>query len=326
LIGIEIPVSPNGSGLFTQHAVDARSANAEPARDCRRTELFLAAQAKDFNSIDRRLTPRQVTAMPKLTMHMRVELAVALIAGVFALAAAGLSVWSVQRTDANARAIAQLQAANAHDIAQLKIDYDKLKTATQHQNEISKFSEPLARSAYDLQSRLYNILKQKLIEVYMVHGDNRERSYVIENTSFLIAQYFCWAELVRREIQFIDLGENQKTLELTRLQDTISSLWLTDEYPRVLRIFAGEQKAIGDALVNIGPQRPECMDYGTFLKSFNKGANPLIDFVRSDVASLDHDLNLATERLTGLQHSLIDLLEMLDPNYIRFPKAKRTKV
>jgi len=118
--------------------------------------------------------------MAKLSMNMRVELAVALIAGVFSLGAAGLSVWSAHRADANARDIAQLQGENAKAIKQMQIDDEQLKAATLHQKEISKFSEPLARSAYDLQSRLYNILKQNFIEVYMTNGDNRERSYVMD--------------------------------------------------------------------------------------------------------------------------------------------------
>ena len=110
---------------------------------------------------------------------MKVELIVALIAGAVALASAGGTVWSSIRngehSDANERAIEQL-----------KIDSDRLKAADLRRKEISKLSEPLARSAYDLQSRLYNILKQNLIEIYLVHGNDREKSYVTNNTVFLI--------------------------------------------------------------------------------------------------------------------------------------------
>jgi hypothetical protein len=138
---------------------------------------------------------------------MGVELVVALIAGTVALVSAGGTIWSSIRN-------AEHSGANAKAIEQLKIDNDRLKTIAQRQREISNFSEPLARAAYDLQSRLYNILKQNLIEIYLVGGNDRETSYVTNNTAFLVGQYLCWSELVRKEIQFIDLGESKKTREL----------------------------------------------------------------------------------------------------------------
>ena len=67
------------------------------------------------------------------------------------------------------------------------------------------------------------------------------------------------------------------------------------------------------------------MGYGAFLKAFDKGANPLINSIRADVNSLDKGLAQATERLKKLQHALIDLLKMLDPEYLRFPEKRRSK-
>ncbi len=250
---------------------------------------------------------------------MEAELVVALIAGAVALASAGGTVWSsvrnAEHTDANAKAIELL-----------KIDNERLKAAYQKQKEISKFSEPLARSAYDLQSRLYNILKQNLVDAHLVHGDDRGRSYVINNTVFLVGQYLCWTEIVRREIQFIDLGESTKTRKLLHLQDTITGLWRTDQQGPIFRIFAGEQRAIGETLIQTGAQGSECMGYGAFLRTFNNGTSPLIDALREDVMSLDNGLSQASERLTNLQRALIDLLEMLDPEYLRFPEGRRSKV
>jgi hypothetical protein len=169
------------------------------------------------------------------------------------------------------------------------------------------------------------LIRQNLIE-YLTHGNERERSYVTNNTVFLVGQYLSWTELVRREIQFIDLGESAKTRELLRLQDDIYGLWGTDQYPRLFRIFAGEQRALGEALIQRGVRGPECMGYGAFLKNFSDGTNPLIDALRGDVALLESGLSQATNRLTQLQHALIDLLKMLDPNYLRFPENRRSKL
>lgn len=249
---------------------------------------------------------------------MRVELIVALIAGAVALASAAGTIWSsmrnAERSNGNAKAIEQIRIAN-----------EQARSAAQRRQEISRFSEPLARAAYDLQSRFYNILNQGLMSVYLVQGNIREKSYIIENTTFLIAQYLCWTELARREIQFIDLGEASKTRALLRLQDRIYSLWGTDAQPAVLRIFAGEQRAIGEALIQTTARGPECMGYGLFLKTFAKGVDPVIDAVRDDVMSLDTRLAQAISRLTNLQHALIELLDLLDPDSLRFPKDRRSK-
>jgi hypothetical protein len=101
---------------------------------------------------------------------MKTELLVALIAGAVALASAGISMWNGWHSDANAKAIAAL-----------KIDFEKSEAVAKRQREISKFSEPLARSAYDLQSRFYNILKLDLIGAYLVNGNDREKAYVIDD-------------------------------------------------------------------------------------------------------------------------------------------------
>ena len=65
------------------------------------------------------------------------------------------------------------------------------------------------------------------------------------------------------------------------------------------------------------------MGYGAFLKTFSTGVNPLIDALRADVMSLDSGLSEATDRL---QNALIDLLKMLDPEYLRYPEDRRSKV
>jgi uncharacterized protein HemX len=73
---------------------------------------------------------------------MKVESVVVLIAGAVALATAGYTAWQTSKTAEGAN-------ANALAIEQLKIESDE----AQRRREISGYSEPLARAAYDLQSR-----------------------------------------------------------------------------------------------------------------------------------------------------------------------------
>jgi hypothetical protein len=210
--------------------------------------------------------------------------------------------------------------------AQLARDRAQEERITDLERIVSRYREPLGHAVYDLQSRLINILKQGLIERYVIQGDGRTRSYIENNTAFLIAQYFAWTEIIRKEIQFIDLGESEKTRRLTRLRDTVYSLWQTDSFHPLFRVFAGEQRAIGESMILEGPRGPECIGYGAFLKSAAHQNDYLIAALRSDTMQLSTLLPAARPRLAKLQHALIDLLSFLDPDGIRFPLDRRTKV
>jgi len=198
-----------------------------------------------------------------------------------------------------------------------------------------KYSEPLGRAAYDLQSRLFNIAARpdaenpqrgRFLEVYLRGGDERTRNYAARNTLFLIAQYFAWTELARREIQFIDLGEDHETRRLATLQDEIYSLWQTDGYDPLLRIFAGEQRAIGERLIHDSARGPECMGYASFLDYYCAKPDPLLSALELEILSLATSLERARPRLVAMQHALVDLLEFIDPQFVRFPKRTRAKL
>ena len=232
------------------------------------------------------------------------ELLIALISGAVALFAAALAVWGQFRS---ARVSAELERIRLTE--QKRIESEET---------LSRYREPLARAAYDLQSRLYNILEQNLIAAYFDNGGERERSYVVENTAFLVAQYFAWTEIIRRDIQFIDLGQDDQTRELARLQDEIYALFQTDAYGRTCRIFAGEQRAIGERMIRDGSRWPECAGYGAFLDQLTRNPDPLLEPVRQDVRRLSTELVAARPRLVALK--------FLDSDFIRFPRDRRSKV
>lgn len=209
------------------------------------------------------------------------------------------------------------------DLALQKAEADR---RAETERTARQFSQPLGRAAYDLQSRIFNIIKSNFLTAYLKNGDKRTHSYAIKNTLFVIAQFFAWTELVRREIQFIDLGADEKTRQLSRLQDNIYSIWQTDKYGPLLRIFAGEQRAIGERIIRDGSRGPECMGYASFLDFYDSCKDPLLRAVEADVAALGANLPKALPRIIALQHALIDLLDFLDPSFVRYPKKNRTKL
>ena len=235
-----------------------------------------------------------------------------LISSVVAIVAAAIAVWGQLRVK-RVEAQLELQKAEAGR-----------KAATQQ--TARRFREPLGRAAYELQSRIYNIVRGGFLPVYLKAGNDRTRSYAINHTVFVIAQYFAWTELIRREIQFIDLGADEETRRLAQLQHRIYAAWQTDRYGPILRVFGGEQHAIGERMIWEGPRGPQCLGYASFLDYLNRDPDPLICALQSDVESLANQLENALPRLTDLQHSLIDLVAFLDPGAVRFPEKNRTKI
>jgi hypothetical protein len=242
-----------------------------------------------------------------------VSLIPSLIAAIAAIAAAVIA-WRGGLSTKRVEAQLALQKAEADRRAETE------KTA-------QKFREPLGRAAYDLQSRIYNIIKSDFLNAYLENGDERTKKYAIKNTLFVIAQYFARTELVRQEIQFIDLGADEDTRKLSELQDSIYSIWQTNAYGDPLfRVFAGEQRAIGERLIRECARGPECMGYASFLDFYQEHPDPLLTAVEADVAALGTNLPRALPRLIALQHALVELLDFLDPNYVRFPEKNRSKL
>ncbi|HME33165.1 MAG TPA: hypothetical protein VKG65_10465 [Terriglobales bacterium] len=235
-----------------------------------------------------------------------------IISAVVAVGAAVIAIWGQVR-------VKKVEL----DLAFQKAEADR---RAETEKTARRFREPLGRAAYDLQSRIFNIVKVGFLDLYLQKGDKRTRSYATKNTLFVIAQYFAWAELVRREIQFIDLGADEQTRKLTELQDNIYAIWQTTEYDPLLRIFAGEQRAIGERLIREGPRGPECMGYASFLDFCKEHPDPLLCALEAEITALGPSLERAIPRLVALQHSLLELLAFLDPAEVRFPKRRRMKL
>jgi hypothetical protein len=91
-------------------------------------------------------------------------------------------------------------------------------------------------------------------------------------------------------------------------------------------LFAVEQQAVGEALRQLNAKgKWECMGYGTFLKTFPRGADKLIDALRDDVETMRGGIEPATERMTRIKSSLAELLDLLDPAAVRFPEYRTPK-
>lgn len=188
------------------------------------------------------------------------------------------------------------------------------------------YLEPLIRSAADLQSRIYNILKGDFIERYYYNENKRHQDYVINNTMFLFSQFFAWTEAARIDVQFLSLKNNKKTKKLIELQDNIYSIIQTDKMGPRFVFFAGEQRAIGEKMLKKSVGGYECIGYGEFINSDMLKNDTLFNELRKEVINMTKTISSYSLRLQTIQHALIELIDFLDPKKIKINDKIRTRI
>lgn len=188
---------------------------------------------------------------------------------------------------------------------------------------VSSYREPLLRAADSLQSRLYNILKKNFLSTYL--DKSGYQTYAINSTLYAFAEYLDWVEILRRNLRFLDLGEEEKTQELEVKLRKISEDLLTDKFSPYFKLFRVEQNAIGEIMIvqREKAAHEECMGYVEFTRRLS---DPLfaqwVERLRSDVIAQAAD-PANNERLIELQKALVALMDELDPKFIRIPKDVR---
>lgn len=259
------------------------------------------------------------------------------IVGVMAVVAsvvvAIITAWVTTRntkiqTKSQVEALEKQVAAQERQLAAQERRAD-LQREDEAERVLRKYRDPLARASFDLQSRLHNIALGEFLEDYLRRGIESEQEYALESTLYVVGEYFGWVEILRREIQFLNLRDAGKNRMLSRLLDDVSRTFLTKLPDTTLRLFRNEQRAIGEVMMTAGAggASRECIGYAAFVKW---RGDP--EFARW-FASLELDVKLlATDpashmgRLVALQHKLVDLLDFLDPDYQFFPEGQRQKI
>jgi len=198
---------------------------------------------------------------------------------------------------------------------------------------MARYRDPLLRAAFDLQSRLYNIAEQGFLRRFHTDEDPEAREYAATNTLYVIGEYLGWIEILRREVRFLDLGDQERNRVAVDLVDDVRQAFLTDRFGPALRIFNGQQRAIGELMSeqSTGPSdgkvRLECIGYAEFVTRLREP-----DFarwftrLRADIDNMADAGEADLERLVALQNALVDLVEFLDPGHTRLPASDRRKL
>lgn len=188
---------------------------------------------------------------------------------------------------------------------------------------MSRYREPLLQTAFDLQSRIWNIIEGEFLDTYYFSERRDQGDYARDNTLYVFAEYLGWSEILRREVQFLDLGDEQRNREWNDLRDAVRRTLLTDDHPPPFRVFNGQQRAIGELMLcpsSDADGRQACLGYAAFTSRLQKPEFATwFTSLREDLDLIAREPELHEERLRALQAALIDLIDFLDQSGARLP-------
>jgi hypothetical protein len=175
---------------------------------------------------------------------------------------------------------------------------------------LARYRETLAEAAYELQARLWNILKLEFLQTYYLDGEDTEREYAVENTLYVVAQYLAWVQALRRDVHLSRFPQFRDPVG--RRTDGIGQLFGSDD-PGLgdhFRVWRGEQQAIGELMLSYEDGRPQCLTYARFVEHQGRGFRKWFARLEKDIPALAADPS--SERLRQLQNELVDLVRELD--------------
>lgn len=196
---------------------------------------------------------------------------------------------------------------------------------------MARYRDPLLWAAFELRRRTYGIVENDQLRRSLKNG-GRDWEYAQNNTMFVVAQYLCWVEILRRGIRFLDLGDDAQNRKLVQLIHAITgsfaSMKFTDD---TLRLYRGDQRAIGESMIlPAGTQGDDydCLGYAAFTHRLTNDTEFAAWFepLRAGIAELAEADSSRTDRLVALHNQISDLVDFLDPRALRFPSQQRDRL
>lgn len=195
-----------------------------------------------------------------------------------------------------------------------------------------QYRDPLLDAANTLQGRLYNIVAQDYLGRYLHCGDPDEERYARNYTVYAVGEYLCWVEIVRRELRFLDLGDNKRNRKLLGHLSQLQYAFQTERLLSPLKLFRGRQRAIAELMMvptnaSEGP-RTECMGYAAFERRLESDPEFAAWFagLSADIDVVARSSAVENIRLFQVQRELIDLIDFLDPDSVRIPANLRARL
>jgi hypothetical protein len=205
---------------------------------------------------------------------------------------------------------------------------------------LTKYREPLVGAAYDLQARLWNILRMGFFRAFYFSEDEAIRTYAKHHTLYLVGQYFAWNEILRREIRFLNFSDVRRTRNAEQRLEAVRWAFSTDEAAfggPTFQLWRGDQRGLGERMIVRDDGQEDCIAYADFIESRERQPWRWLAKLERDLEAVAREMSESEpgesepgesepgERLRRIQNALIDLIDELDPDAIRFPPERRQK-
>lgn len=132
---------------------------------------------------------------------------------------------------------------------------------------------------------------------------------------YVFAQFFGWREIIRREVQYLRFSRDRQTRELAQLLRDIGETFLSNQYGPQFMIWRVEQRGLGERMIASVENNMACLGYASFIERRAAMEEWLQPFERD----LENIRDGGRERLTKLQHLLLELVRQLDEKQKRYP-------
>src|SRR5262249_2826883 len=136
-------------------------------------------------------------------------------------------------------------------------------------------------------------------------------------------------EIFRRDIQFLDVGGSEDNRHLMSLVSEISRTlgFRSRTSSQAFAVYRVNQRAIGELMISSDSKPGErwCIGYAEFCRKISEDAE-FSRWIRELIRDLDiiaGEPEVTQERMIRLQRQLINLIDFLDPQGVRFPVAER---
>lgn len=123
-------------------------------------------------------------------------------------------------------------------------------------------------------------------------------------------------EIIRHEVHYLRFSKDQQTREIGRLLREISETFLSDQYGSQFMIWRVEQRGLGERMITASHGKMSCLGYASFIEQ-RATMKAWLEPFENGLHQLDDE---GRQRLTELQHALLNLVKQLDEkeNGIRF--------
>lgn len=238
----------------------------------------------------------------------------------------------------NKHELNMLLETHRYDLDKMQVDYVRsIKKQETLESTLIKYSGVILLSAVDLQDRLWHLCERqsqarnpilKLQDENQVAYDTwpMTKSHYLHSTLFLMSRYFCWIEILRSDIQFLNFGNSDKTNRFNHFIKKVERSLAETELQKLSLnsvssdrpIFQLMQSQMGESLIINIDGHKSCMMYNSFLKEVDGFLSTSSGFIAA------HDLMIGAmgnykskfhlTRLKLMNNALVDLIYFLNEN------------